>query len=127
MPLLQSSPTTLPVEPRVIYTTSGSIRVADITADGGPTDAQLLTYRNSYSVSKCLGEIVVNGLDEKYGSPSKNTPAVRCLSAGPGAFFSKNGQAAYAHMGILAFILDYGYILLFAMVSLSALHMRLNG
>ncbi|KAL7423938.1 3-keto-steroid reductase [Cryptotrichosporon argae] len=99
-PLLRTSPASLPIEPRVVYTTSLEAVPSVLPADV-KDDPELLREPNSYRASKYLANLVMcqldrtlNGLDGVSGQPSPAPAAaakpeqpareIRCLCAEPG-------------------------------------------
>ncbi|BEJ16456.1 hypothetical protein CspHIS471_0510610 [Cutaneotrichosporon sp. HIS471] len=79
-PMLRKSPKTLPIEPRVVYTSSIEAEAEALSASP-KDDYQLLEYTTSYRPSKYMGDLVMTQLDTQL---SRDERPVRCLIAEPG-------------------------------------------
>lgn len=90
-PLLRQSPESLPVQPRVIYTSS-TTAVYEKLKPKPLDDYQLLSYgvdtsTSVYSASKYMGDLAMIQLDREFSEESTDRP-IRCCIAQPGIVFT---------------------------------------
>lgn len=83
---MQRSPTSIPLQPRIIYVSSSRAAPEFLPQPDPTSDPQLLTTRESYDASKYMGDLVVSELDREFAGDAKRS--VRCLVVDPGVVWT---------------------------------------
>ncbi|WVQ82968.1 hypothetical protein IAT38_005104 [Cryptococcus sp. DSM 104549] len=108
VPLLRRSPPSLPVAPRVVYTSSGTAAYYKLNQPYPLEDYQLLDYHDTYGASKYVADLVMLELDREYGSEPTGAAktgeerSVRVMTVDPGCVATNIFGAAYGSLVWLA-------------------------
>lgn len=102
-PLLRKSPSTLPFQPRIVYTSSIEAEAESLSSTP-KDDYQLLSYEGSYRASKYMGDLVMTQLDAQLGT---GDAPVRCLIAEPGCVAT---NIAVAGLGAWSWLVNIKWI-----------------